>query len=42
MDKMQSDGIKAMDVKQEALDDLLEHFDAFHKKTVWGEECRSW
>ena len=40
--KMQHEGIKSMDVKQEALDDIYAHFDEFHKTTVWREECRSW
>ncbi|KAF2465279.1 FAD/NAD(P)-binding domain-containing protein [Lindgomyces ingoldianus] len=42
MKKMQTEGIKAMAVKQEALDEIYSHFDEFHKATVWQEECRSW
>lgn len=42
MKKMQCEGIKAMSVKQEALDEIYAHFDEFHKTTVWQEECRSW
>lgn len=42
MKKMQTEGIKAMAVKQEALDAIYAHFDEFHKHTVWKEECRSW
>ncbi|KAH7121056.1 hypothetical protein B0J11DRAFT_55998 [Dendryphion nanum] len=42
MKKMQTEGIKAMAVKQEALDEIYNHFDTFHKSTVWQEECRSW
>jgi cation diffusion facilitator CzcD-associated flavoprotein CzcO len=42
MKKMQTEGIKAMAVKQEALDEIYAHFDEFHKATVWKEECRSW
>lgn len=42
MRKMQHETIKSMRVKQEALDDIYAHFDAFHKNTVWQEECRSW
>lgn len=42
MKKMQSEGIKAMSVKQEALDEIYAHFDEFHRTTVWQEECRSW
>jgi hypothetical protein len=42
MKKIQSEAIKSIDVKQEALDDIYAHFDEFHKTTVWQEECRSW
>jgi cation diffusion facilitator CzcD-associated flavoprotein CzcO len=40
--KISTEGIKSMDVKQEALDEIYAHFDEFHKTTVWREECRSW
>lgn len=40
--KIQTESIKAIVVKQEALDDIYGHFDEFHKTTVWQEECRSW
>ncbi|KAL4963407.1 flavin-containing monooxygenase [Aspergillus stella-maris] len=42
MKKMQTEVIRSLAVKQEALDDIYEHFDEFHKNTVWQEECRSW
>ncbi|KAI9371747.1 hypothetical protein BJX61DRAFT_534533 [Aspergillus egyptiacus] len=42
MKKMQTETIKSMSVKQEALDEIYEHFDEFHKNTVFQEECRSW
>jgi cation diffusion facilitator CzcD-associated flavoprotein CzcO len=42
MKKIQTETIKSIDVKQEALDDIYAHFDEFHKMTVWQEECRSW
>ncbi|PVH95804.1 FAD/NAD(P)-binding domain-containing protein [Periconia macrospinosa] len=42
MKKMQTEGIKSMAVKQEALDEIYAHFDEFHKNTVWQEDCRSW
>jgi hypothetical protein len=42
MRKMQTDSIKAIAVKQDALNDIYAHFDEFHKTTVWQEECRSW
>lgn len=40
--KIQHENIRSIDVKQEALDDIYAHFDAFHKNTVFGDECRSW
>lgn len=42
MKKIQTEQIKAIEVQQEALDDIYAHFDEFHKDTVWQEECRSW
>ncbi|KAL4937893.1 hypothetical protein BDV06DRAFT_226521 [Aspergillus oleicola] len=42
MKKMQTEAIRSLAVKQGALDDIYEHFDEFHKNTVWQEECRSW
>lgn len=42
MKKIQTEAIKAIEVQQEALDDIYAHFDEFHKSTVWQEECRSW
>ncbi|KAF2708013.1 FAD/NAD(P)-binding domain-containing protein [Pleomassaria siparia CBS 279.74] len=42
MKKMQTEGIKSMAVKQEALDEIYAHFDTYHQNTVWTEECRSW
>ncbi|KAN0120142.1 FAD/NAD(P)-binding domain containing protein [Hyaloscypha variabilis] len=42
MKKIQTEAIRSIDVKQEALDDIYAHFDEFHKTTVWQEECRSW
>jgi hypothetical protein len=40
MKKIQTETIKSIDVKQEALNDIYAHFDEFHKTTVW-QECRS-
>ena len=31
-----------MDVKQEAVDDFLEHKNALMDKMVWSGDCRSW
>ena len=42
MKKISTECIKAIEVSQEALDDIYAHFDEFHKTTVWQEECRSW
>ncbi|KIW09237.1 uncharacterized protein PV09_00163 [Verruconis gallopava] len=42
MKKIQHEHIKAIEVKQEALDEIYAHFDEFHKTTVWQENCRSW
>ncbi|KAK5169773.1 uncharacterized protein LTR77_005751 [Saxophila tyrrhenica] len=42
MKKISTEHIKAIEVQQEALDDIYAHFDEFHKETVWKEECRSW
>lgn len=42
MKKIQTEGIKAMEVKQEVVDEIYAHFDEFHSKTVWGEPCNSW
>jgi cation diffusion facilitator CzcD-associated flavoprotein CzcO len=42
--KMQEEGIKSIEVTQEACDDFLYHLRLFHKSknTVWGDSCRSW
>ena len=40
--KMQTENIACMDVKQEAVDDFLEHKDALMQKMVWSGGCRSW
>ncbi|OQV09894.1 hypothetical protein CLAIMM_13971 [Cladophialophora immunda] len=42
MKKIQKEGVLSVAVKQEATDDLYQHFDEFHRHTVWQEECRSW
>jgi hypothetical protein len=39
---MQEEGIKSIEVTQEACDDFLYHMDKFHENTVWGDDCRSW
>jgi len=40
--KLQTEGILSATVKQQALDDIYQHFDEFHKNTVWHDDCRSW
>ena len=40
--KIQREGVLSITVRQEATDDLYQHFDEIHKHTVWQEECRSW
>ncbi|KAK6432568.1 hypothetical protein LTR95_011266 [Oleoguttula sp. CCFEE 5521] len=42
MKKIQTEAIKAIEVQQEALDEVYAHLDEYHKTTVWQEECRSW
>ncbi|KPM37428.1 putative sterigmatocystin biosynthesis monooxygenase stcW [Neonectria ditissima] len=42
MKKIQHENIRSISVKQDALNDIYAHFDEFHKKTVFQEECRSW
>ncbi|KAH8805254.1 hypothetical protein F5884DRAFT_823017 [Xylogone sp. PMI_703] len=40
--KMQEEGIKSIEVTQEACDDFLYHMDKFHENTVWADNCSSW
>lgn len=40
--KMQRENIKAMSVKQEAVNDFMEYVDVYFQKTVYSEKCRSW
>lgn len=42
MKKIQEENIRSIEVRQDALDDLFEHFDEFHKSTVYQDNCRSW
>lgn len=39
---MQTENIKSMEVKREAVDDFLEHKNALMTKMVWTGDCRSW
>lgn len=40
--KIQSDGIRALEVKEEPVTALYEHIDAWHKRSVWNADCKSW
>ncbi|KIW25675.1 uncharacterized protein PV07_08836 [Cladophialophora immunda] len=40
--KMQTENIASMDVKEEAVDDFLEHRDSLMDAMVWSGGCRSW
>ncbi|KIW87486.1 uncharacterized protein Z519_11809 [Cladophialophora bantiana CBS 173.52] len=41
--KMQEEGIRAMEPRQDPTTQINQHLDAWHKKySVWAEECRSW
>jgi hypothetical protein len=40
--KIQTDGIRAFEVKEEAVTQLYEHIDAWHQRSVWNADCKSW
>jgi hypothetical protein len=40
--KIQTEGIKALHVKDEAVTQLYEHIDAWHQRSVWNSNCKSW
>ncbi len=40
--KCQTQGIKAVAPKQEAVDDFLRHVQSFMPRTAWSANCRSW
>jgi cation diffusion facilitator CzcD-associated flavoprotein CzcO len=40
--RMQEDGIRALEVKQEPVTQLYEHIDEWHKGSVWNLNCKSW
>ncbi|KAI9758077.1 MAG: hypothetical protein M4579_003208 [Chaenotheca gracillima] len=40
--KMSTERIKALEVKTEATRALNEYFDSWHKRSVWGDTCKSW
>jgi hypothetical protein len=40
--KFQTECYKAVEPKQEAMDDFIDHADRFLKRTVFAANCRSW
>lgn len=40
--RVQNEGIRAIEVKQEPVDQLYEHIDLWHARSVWGADCKSW
>jgi hypothetical protein len=40
--KIQTERIRYVDVKQEALDDWIVHKDEYMKRMVWSGDCSSW
>ena len=40
--RMQTQGIKSVEVKMEPVRQLYEHIDEWHKRSVWNDDCKSW
>ncbi|OCK82817.1 cyclohexanone monooxygenase [Lepidopterella palustris CBS 459.81] len=40
--RIQTQGIRAFEVKREPIDQLYEHIDEWHKGSVWNMPCKSW
>src|SRR6201999_2585118 len=40
--KIQQEGIRAFEVKQEPVDQLYEYIEEWHKGSVWNKDCKSW
>lgn len=40
--RIQNEGIRALEVKQEPVDQLYEYIDEWHKGSVWNKDCKSW
>jgi len=40
--KCQTEAIKSVSPKKEAVDDFIEHTNEFMKRTAWTSHCRSW
>ena len=41
-DRWQTENIHSFDPKMEAVQDYIDHTDQFMKRTIWGDNCRSW
>ena len=39
---LQTENIRALEVKMEPVRQLYEHIDAWHKRSVWNADCKSW
>lgn len=42
IDRWQTENIRSFTPKTEAVDDFIEHVNAYMPRTVWTEACRSW
>lgn len=42
VNRIQSENIRSITVKEGAVDDFISYKDKFMPSTVWGQECRSW
>ncbi|KAL3442014.1 hypothetical protein BJX65DRAFT_321727 [Aspergillus insuetus] len=40
--RIQAENIKSLTVKQDAVNHLYQHMEAFHERTVWTADCKSW
>ncbi|KAL2436581.1 FAD-binding monooxygenase tazF [Exophiala dermatitidis] len=40
--RIQTENIRALEVKMEPVKQLYEHMDEWHKGSVWNDECKSW
>jgi hypothetical protein len=40
--RMQAEGIKAIEIREEPVDQLYQHIDLWHARGVWGADCKSW
>ncbi|KAK5192439.1 hypothetical protein LTR99_010433 [Exophiala xenobiotica] len=42
IDRWQTENMRSFSPKKEAVDDFVEHVNAYMPRTVWTENCRSW